>query len=94
METTLQRHIEEVLRSIKVYQVESFYSLLIQQVLVSQIGFRQSLVDRILQFIIDEILTTNDAIEDGININSVLASKLNAILSVIFTSKQEEILFE
>jgi len=63
-------------------------------VLVSQIGFRQSLVDRILQFIIDEILTTNDAIEDGININSVLASKLNAILSVIFTSKQEEILFE
>lgn len=94
METTLQRHIEEVLRSIKVHQVESFYSLLIQQVLVSQIGFRQSLVDRILQFIIDEILTTNDAIEDGININSVLASKLNAILSVIFTSKQEEILFE
>ena len=87
METTLQRHIEEVLRSIKVHQVESFYSLLIQQVLVSQIGFRQSLVDRILQFIIDEILTTNDAIEDGININSVLASKLNAILSVIFTSK-------
>ena len=86
METTLQRHIEEVLRSIKVHQVESFYSLLIQQVLVSQIGFRQSLVDRILQFIIDEILTTNDAIEDGININSVLASKLNAILSVIFTS--------
>ncbi len=62
--------------------------------LVSQIGFRQSLVDRILRFIIDEILTTNDAIEDGININSVLASKLNAILSVIFTSKQEEILFE
>jgi hypothetical protein len=94
METTLQRHIEEVLRSIKVHQVESFYSLLIQQVLVSQIGFRQSLVDRILRFIIDEILTTNDAIEDGININSVLASKLNAILSVIFTSKQEEILFE
>jgi hypothetical protein len=87
METTLQRHIEEVLRSIKVHQVESFYSLLIKQVLVSQIGFRQSLVDRILQFIIDEILTTNDAIEDGININSVLASKLNAILSVIFTSK-------
>ena len=87
METTLQRHIEEVLRSIKVHQVESFYSLLIQQVLVSQIGFRQSLVERILQFIIDEILTTNDAIEDGININSVLASKLNAILSVIFTSK-------
>jgi hypothetical protein len=63
-------------------------------VLVSQIGFRQSLVDRILRFIIDEILTTNDAIEDGININSVLASKLNAILSVIFTGKQEEILFE
>ena len=87
METTLQRHIEEVLRSIKVHQVESFFSLLIQQVLVSQIGFRQSIVDRILQFIIDEILTTNDAIEDGININSMLASKLNAILSVIFTSK-------
>jgi len=62
-------------------------------VLIKQIGFRESTVDRILKFIVDEILSTNDLIEEGSSINSMLASKLNAMLSVIFTCKQDEILF-
>jgi hypothetical protein len=52
------------------------------------------MVDRIQKFIVDEILSTNDSIEEGSSINSMLASKLNAMLSVIFTSKQDEILFD
>lgn len=43
---------------------------------------------------IDEILATNDAIEEGATVNSILASKLNSMLSLIFKSKQDEILFE
>jgi hypothetical protein len=31
-----------------------------QQVLIKQIGFRVSMIDRILKFIVDEILSTND----------------------------------
>ena len=61
---------------------------------VGQLGFRQSLVERVLSFVLDEIFSTNDHIEEAASVNSLLATKLNAMLTVIFTSSQDEILFE
>lgn len=47
-----------------------------------------------LTLLIDEIFQANDQIEENANINASLASKLNSLLSVIFSSKDETILFD
>jgi len=65
-------------------------------VLVSQLGFKQSVVDQIMTVLVDEVIITNEAIEEQATntVNAAMASKLNCLLSVIFTSKDDTVLFE
>lgn len=44
--------------------------------------------------LVDEIVDANDRIEEGSTVNAAMASKLNCLLSVIFTSKEDSVLFD
>jgi hypothetical protein len=48
-----------------------------------------------MTILIEEVFATNDAIEEQTTtVNAAMASKLNCLLSVIFTSKEDPVLFE
>ena len=62
--------------------------------LVGQLGFKQVVVDLVMNILVDEIIGANEAIEEQNNFNAAMASKLKCLLNVIFTGKDETVLFE